>query len=103
MYEHYQQKCEASKCEPVKLSMYRRVFNEEFNISFHVPKKDQCNVCTQYHNAENEGSLTEDAKQNYIQHQERKNIAREEKAQLTKGYQSRIRKYILVHLISKLF
>ena len=60
--------------------MYRKVFNEEFNLSFHVPKKDQCNLCTQYHTAEDDGTLTEDLKQKYNQHQERKVIARQEKA-----------------------
>ena len=30
---------------------YRDIFNTEFNISFHKPKKDQCNTCTAYINA----------------------------------------------------
>ena len=30
---------------PVKLSAYRNIFNQEFNLSFHVPKKDMCDYC----------------------------------------------------------
>ena len=27
-------------------NLYRRIFNNEFNISFFKPKKDQCDLCT---------------------------------------------------------
>ena len=30
---------------PVSLHMYRKIFNTEFNLSFHVPKKDRCDYC----------------------------------------------------------
>lgn len=32
--------------------MYARIFNEEFNISFFTPKKDQCELCISYDNSD---------------------------------------------------
>ena len=60
--------------------MYRRIFNEDFNLSFHVPKKDQCNLCSMYYFAEQDGTLTEKMKDEFNMHQGRKVRAREEKA-----------------------
>ena len=40
----------------ITLSMYRHIFNHEYNFSFHVPKKDQCNLCTKYHRSMADGS-----------------------------------------------
>ena len=31
--------------QPVSSSLYRDIFNTDFNLSFHTPKKDQCLVC----------------------------------------------------------
>lgn len=33
---------------PVKFNMYSKIFNEEFNYSFHRPKKDQCDRCAAF-------------------------------------------------------
>jgi hypothetical protein len=52
---------------------------EEYNFSFHVPKKDQCGLCISYHQAKDEGNLTPVLKEEYVNHQERKVKAREEK------------------------
>lgn len=30
---------------PVSLNKFRKIFNDEFNIGFHVPKKDKCATC----------------------------------------------------------
>ena len=35
----------------VKESMYRRVFNICYNLSFHARKKNKCNYCTAYENS----------------------------------------------------
>ena len=32
----------------VKENIYRKVFNEEFNLSFFKPKKDRCDECEEY-------------------------------------------------------
>lgn len=79
MYQLYKESCIEKAIDPVKLSMYRKIFNENFNLSFHIPKKDQCNTCTQYYNAEAQGTLSTDQKEAYTKHQQRKVQAREEK------------------------
>jgi len=33
---------------PVSLHMYREIFNTEFNLEFHLPKKDRCDYCEEY-------------------------------------------------------
>ena len=45
MYDMYCVKCEEQNKSPVKQSMYRNIFNKEFNIDFHQPKKDRCDIC----------------------------------------------------------
>jgi len=45
MYEMYVEKCHEDGKSPVKLSMYRHIFNTDFNISFQKPKKDRCDMC----------------------------------------------------------
>lgn len=45
MYELYKEKCDGP---PVKEHIYRKVFNEEFNLFFYVPKKDLCDTCAEY-------------------------------------------------------
>lgn len=79
MYELYTNERKEEGDEEVPLSMYRHIFNHEYNFSFHVPKKDQCNLCTRYHRSMADGSATEELKQQYAIHQARKNTAREEK------------------------
>lgn len=32
-------------------TMFYRIFKQEFNISFFIPKKDQCDLCESYKNA----------------------------------------------------
>ena len=34
--------------EPIKEHLYRDVFRREFNIDFHKPKKDRCDICEAY-------------------------------------------------------
>lgn len=52
MYEMYEQNCEENNKEKVKASMYRSIFVREFNIDFHVPKKDRCDTCEEVKSAE---------------------------------------------------
>lgn len=63
----------------VSLPIYQKTFNEEYNFSFHVPKKDQCNICVSYNRGVSDGSITEDEKIKYNEHQQMKMRAREEK------------------------
>ncbi|CAG9759837.1 unnamed protein product [Ceutorhynchus assimilis] len=45
MYSLYIKLCTASNKTAVKESFYRNIFCSEFNLHFHVPKKDRCDLC----------------------------------------------------------
>jgi hypothetical protein len=45
MYNLYRENCIANNIEPQKLWMYRKVFCNKFNLSFHTPRKDTCKKC----------------------------------------------------------
>ncbi|XP_048240747.1 uncharacterized protein LOC125374054 [Haliotis rufescens] len=79
MYELYKERCAADNKEPVSSSLYRNVFNKEYNFSFHVPKKDQCSLCQQYYRERDTGCLTEQLTKDFNEHQARKIRAREAK------------------------
>jgi len=77
MYNLYRDKCVEEHCEYVSESLYRRVFCNDFNLSFHCPKKDACLKCEKYNLAtpeERDGLL-----QDFEEHIARKTRAREEK------------------------
>ena len=78
MHELYVEKCKHDGLETVKFSKYRQIFNSSYDFSFHVPKKDQCNMCTTYNTAEQNGTATHGQNNAYAQHQEREQRAREE-------------------------
>ncbi len=44
LYEKYVERCKESRT-PGKLHLYREIFNKEFNITFHISKKDRCDTC----------------------------------------------------------
>ena len=51
MYDLYVEKCQNEfdeNYQPVSVSVYRHVFNEEFNMGFYKPKKDQCAECSKF-------------------------------------------------------
>ncbi|XP_068209214.1 calponin homology domain-containing protein DDB_G0272472-like [Palaemon carinicauda] len=45
MYRLYQKYCLENNLPTDKESMYRKFFNEEFNLSFHHPSQDTCEKC----------------------------------------------------------
>lgn len=46
MYKTYQEFCNTVKhVELEKESFYRHIFNTEFNLSFHRPNTDTCDIC----------------------------------------------------------
>lgn len=57
--------------------MYSKIFNEEYNISFFSPKKDQCELCTSLQNAVGEDK--EKFREKYEIHQREKELSRKEK------------------------
>ena len=50
MYQLYCEHCAENNVECVKEWCYRRVFNTDFNLSFHHPRSDTCNKCDMLHN-----------------------------------------------------
>ena len=80
MYKMYVDECENDDAAPVSCSLYRHIFNREYNLSFHHPKKDQCLVCNIYHDEKRRNTLTEEREAEYKEHMERKVEARTEKA-----------------------
>ena len=51
MYDLYVENCRnvfSENYKPVSACVYRRIFNEEFNLSFYKPKKDQCGECSKF-------------------------------------------------------
>lgn len=57
--------------------MFNRTFNGEFNITFYSSKKDQCDLCKSFKNADEQGKANlVDA---YNLHQKDKELSRKEK------------------------
>lgn len=57
--------------------IYSRIFNKEYNISFFIPKKDQCELCESYKNAV--GDKKVELEVEYAHHLEQKKLSRAEK------------------------
>lgn len=80
MYELYLIYCTENEIEnPVRLSMYRTIFNTCFNYGFHIPKKDTCDKCTSYLLSKKEKRLTTELKETMKNHFEEKEAMRREK------------------------
>lgn len=77
LYRDYKTQCEAEDKLFVTLSMYRYIFNYEFNLAFFVPKKDQCQTCVSYENANDDEK--KELETDYLAHQREKKLSREEK------------------------
>jgi len=75
MYRLYCAKCREDGIQPQNEKFYRTIFNSEFNIGFHHPKKDDCNFCTSFKNS----SVGEKAnnKSEYDAHHARKERVRQ--------------------------
>lgn len=63
--------------EAGKFNTFYEVFTTQFNIGFFQPKKDQCDLCLQYHNSVGDQKRT--LKEKYETHHEEKLLSREEK------------------------
>ncbi|XP_047513909.1 uncharacterized protein LOC125055490 [Pieris napi] len=77
LYRDYKNLREQNNLPPASASTFSRIFNEEFNISFYVPKKDQCDLCESYKNADGEDNAR--LSENYENHLKEKGLARLEK------------------------
>lgn len=78
MHRHYQKKRSEQNEAAVSYDLYSRIFNKEFNIGFFIPKKDQCDLCEGYKNANAAGKASLEI--SYQQHLAEKDLSRVEKA-----------------------
>ncbi|KAL7636965.1 UNVERIFIED_CONTAM: hypothetical protein RMT77_012723 [Armadillidium vulgare] len=53
LYRDYKKMCEEENLEYGNYLMYYTIFNQEFNLAFFIPKKDQCELCTKFQNGSN--------------------------------------------------
>lgn len=83
LHRNYTEKCNAKGLPTAKLSMFARIFNTEYNLSFFTPKKDQCELCTAFENAQNKDKETLRLK--YETHQREKQLSRIEKIRTREG------------------
>lgn len=58
LHRDYVELCEEVKKPHVNYLMYYKIFKEEFNISFFVPKKDACGYCEGFRNCTEEEKQT---------------------------------------------
>ena len=79
MYSLYKEQCQSLKTKCVSHAKYRNIFNSEYNLSFHVPKKDQCQTCNAYQQASEAGSISDQYQEIFDNHIQRKVRARAEK------------------------
>lgn len=79
MYNLYVEKCQEESVVPAKSHLYRKIFNTEFNLDFHVPKKDRCDTCMEYDAQKNANTLNEQLQQKYNLHLKDKQETREER------------------------
>lgn len=77
MYELYEEECKKANLSALKLSMYRHIFVNEFNIDFHMPKNDRCDTCELQKNNFGEGCSKQ--QEVYECHNRQKHSMREEK------------------------
>lgn len=77
LFRDYKADCKEQQKPSASLSTYTYLFNHEFNISFFVPKKDQCELCAGFMNADNEEKAI--LKEQYDKHQLEKQLSRIEK------------------------
>lgn len=78
MYRLYVQDCVKKQKQYAKHWVYAQVLNNETNIGFHIPKKDQCSLCENYKNGSEESKKL--IRQKFEDHLREKELSRQEKA-----------------------
>lgn len=79
MYDLYVQHCEQQGKTPQKNSLYRYIFNYEYNLDFLKPKNDRCDTCEEYKQAKKDNRTDDIMEQNYKAHIAKKNVMRQER------------------------
>uniref|UniRef100_A0A6P7H5S2 Uncharacterized protein LOC114346528 n=1 Tax=Diabrotica virgifera virgifera TaxID=50390 RepID=A0A6P7H5S2_DIAVI len=75
MYGLYVEYCEVKNIIAATESMYRIIFNTEFNLSFFIPKKDMCDICNKY--TESTTEEKNEIEEEYQTHIRNKEVARQ--------------------------
>lgn len=79
MYNMYKEHCASNDILPQKRHLYSSIFNYEFNLGFHVPRKDMCDLCEE-HKAQSSNSMVSDELEvKYNDHIEGKNATKVER------------------------
>ena len=74
MYFLYKEFCAAKGYTPVSVNIYRRIFDLQYNYSFHKTVKDQCDLCMSYLNGKDDQQLK--MKTQYEEHLNNKSLVR---------------------------
>ena len=82
MHDLYVEKVKGEGKKPVAIHIYRKIFNTEYNLGFHRPKKDQCTKCIKHKTLGPMATSEDHEKQE--KHILDKNRAREEKTKDSK-------------------
>ncbi|KAJ8966377.1 hypothetical protein NQ314_003553 [Rhamnusium bicolor] len=77
LYRDYKTSCEKQNIPYSNYLMYYTIFNNEFNIAFFIPKKDQCELCLAFKNA-SPGEKIE-LQEKHDTHLKEKELSRKEK------------------------
>ena len=86
MYRMYVERCNEKHLQPVKECTYRKIFNTEYNLSFHLPTNDQCSWCTEVRIA----GMSDEPDDAYAAHIRRKDEVRAAKEQDKIAFEGRI-------------
>lgn len=77
IYNDYVTDCKRENVSFCNFNYFYNIFTNDFNLSFFVPKKDQCGMCVAYENATEEEKAT--LKAEHDEHLIEKTMARKEK------------------------
>jgi hypothetical protein len=62
IYDLYKIKFQEDEISPASEMVYRKIFCTEYNLSFHKPKKDLCQICNKYNEKTKTNTVTEEDK-----------------------------------------
>jgi hypothetical protein len=79
MYDLYVEKCNETHEIPVKQSYYRYLFTTEYNLDFHMPKSDRCDLCEQIKILKQNNEISSVANIKYEKHILEKDAMRDER------------------------
>lgn len=76
LHRDYVKACQAENIREASYSTFYHIFKTEFNISFFIPKKDQCEICAAFENSNEEEKVLLKEKQD--RHTLEKELSRKE-------------------------